>query len=541
MLEQTWSERLQDYVKPVFGYALNRTGNRQTAEDLTQEIFLQLLKTLASGTSVNHLEAYVWTVARYTWINWLKHKGKHSIVSNGLPEFLADGTAEPLDQLVYHEAFDQLRREIAYLSELQRRILVMHYYDGLKQREIAAALNLPVGTVKWHLHEARRELKKGMNLMRVKGELSFNPISFAGMGHTGQPGPDGETGKFLRSAISQNIVYAAYHKPVTVHELADELGTPPPFIEDEVRYLAEYDFLTEVSPGKFQTNMILWNTTREQLEETYSLYKECAAEVADLHFQALMDVRRSVEETGIYYPDKDYNFLLWTLLPKNIGEQGAAAKAFELKQEEIPLRKDGGRYIATATIAPQDWSREELPFDLRHYEICGPMVRNGGGELALWQLDTYWSNRPGWKHLHFQDAELCHAFWKGDLRDETASNEQLSLLLAKQYVLKQDKGYSFNAVWIDHPDIIARLRKVIPDLSKEYRPIVSRIHEKMYEITMRNKPKHIAPQVDYMSKINAFDGQLIPYILTHLIDRNLLQPPKPHQSKTITTLVGLIH
>lgn len=394
MLGQSWKEHLQNYVKPVFGYALNRTGNRQAAEDLSQEIFLQLMKSLASGTLIHNMDSYVWTVARYTWIQWLNQKGVKSVDTNGIPEQLRDSSLEPVDQLIHEEAFLRLRREIAYLSHLQRRILVMYYYDGLKQREIAAALNLPVGTIKWHLHEAKRELKKGMNGMRTKGELSFNPISFAGMGHTGQPGPDGETGRFLRSSISQNIIYAAYHKPLAVHELADELGTPPPFIEDEVRYLTEYDFLTEVSPGKFQTNMILWNTTREQLVETYSLYKECAAAIADLHYQALMDVRCSVEETGIYYPDKDYNFLLWTLLPKNIGEQGDAAKAFELKQEWIPLRKDGGRYIATATIAPQDWSREDLPFDLRHYEICGPMVRNQGGRLSLWQMDTFWSDRP---------------------------------------------------------------------------------------------------------------------------------------------------
>ena len=65
------------------------------------------------------------------------------------------------EQLISDETTAKLYREIAYLSSLQRRIVTAYYFEHRKQAEIAEQLKIPVGTVKWHLFEAKRELKKG--------------------------------------------------------------------------------------------------------------------------------------------------------------------------------------------------------------------------------------------------------------------------------------------------------------------------------------------------------------------------------------------
>jgi DNA-directed RNA polymerase specialized sigma24 family protein len=87
---EEWSYRLQEFVQPVFGFALNRTGNRQEAEDLAQEIMLQCEKSLAGGAVVQNLESYVWSIARYSWMKSLNGRARASVELNGMPEWADD-------------------------------------------------------------------------------------------------------------------------------------------------------------------------------------------------------------------------------------------------------------------------------------------------------------------------------------------------------------------------------------------------------------------------------------------------------------------
>jgi len=533
-------EAIRAYVKPVFGFALNRLGHREEAEDLAQEILLQLLKSAAAGADVRNTDAYVWTVARYTWVHWLK---KHAnapkpVEINGMSELLEDPRSGPLDQLMETEGYRLLRREIGFLSDVHRRVVVLHYYEGLKVNEIASVMKLPVNTVKWHLTDARKELRRGMRNMRAEGNLSLNPVRFEGTGHTGTPGILGETNDFLGRPLAQNIVYAAYGKARTVADIARELGMPPALLEAEVRYLADYGFLSETAPGKYRSNTIVWDETEEQSEESHRLYRECAAEVSDVHFEALMDARKRIEESGVEYPDGDYNFLLWTLLPKNAAEQSWLAPPAGAGFEAVaPMRKDGGHYIAYAKLIRD--ARPELSFDPRQYEICGAMNRyREGSPLYLWQINTHWSDRKDWRFLTFKDVELCHAFRVGYLPDIDSNREAYSFLLEKGYIRHAERGYAFNAVWLDSPKTLGRLNEAMPDLRWLYAPAIERLHERLLKLTMRNQPKHLEPQIAHMVRGNVSGGTLNAYLLKHLLDKGKLKVPLLHQRKTITTWMG---
>lgn len=101
------AEAIRSYVKPIFGFALNRVKHRAEAEDLAQEIMLQLLKSFSGLRDIRSLDAYVWTVARYTWVNWLK-KREHApqvIEINGMSELSAAPSREPLDPVAGNRSF----------------------------------------------------------------------------------------------------------------------------------------------------------------------------------------------------------------------------------------------------------------------------------------------------------------------------------------------------------------------------------------------------------------------------------------------------
>lgn len=532
------TELLKQYAKPVFGFSLNRVRNRTEAEDLAQDIMLQLLKSLSARdiADIRHMDAYVWTVAKYTWVHWVRKR------SGVQPAVEINGMTEPLEQLLNSEAYRMLRREIAYLSDMQRRIVVMHYYDGMKQQAIADCLRIPVGTVKWHLHDARNEIRKGMNRMQPNGTLSIQPIELTNTGHSGSPGKLGETWNFLRRSLTQNIAYALYHKPLTIGELAVELGTPAHFIEDEVSYLVEYGFLKEAGSNKYSTEFIIWNFTKEQIQRKHALYQESAAQLADLHFEAIMDVKADIEQTSLYYPDRDFNFLLWTLLPLNLEEQTRRiGKLGPDREAVVPIRKDGGQYIAFSQLKGEPIA--DLGFDPKRYYHNGAMTRRSGdSSLYLWQMDTFWSDRnaEGWRNLTYKDAQLCHVFQQGTLPDDGAHKEDYAYLLAKQYIVKTPQGYKFNAIWVDRPETAKQISAAIPDLSKIFAPVVTKLYEQMLQLAMIGQPKHLEPQIAYMTKMNTANGAIIPYILNHLVDNGKLREPLPEQRKTVTTWMGLI-
>ena len=162
MKKQDVETIVADYLKPVFGFALKRCKNRQDAEDLSQEIMVRVFGSLLKREDIDDPGRYIWTVAHHALSNYYRDGNKRSF---GLsPEEITEGVTDGPDissGMILREETERLQHEIAYLSSLQRRIVVAYYYEKKKQAQIAAELNLPLGTVKWHLFEAKKNLKRG--------------------------------------------------------------------------------------------------------------------------------------------------------------------------------------------------------------------------------------------------------------------------------------------------------------------------------------------------------------------------------------------
>lgn len=154
--EQTVTE----YLKKLYSFALKKTVNLQDAEDLTQEIAMKLYKALLVKDIVN-VNAYVWRVAQNTLVNYYRGKSR-SIIGICIDEFAEalPGSEDIADRYEKSEIIRRLQSEIAFLSKTQRKIVILYYFENKKLTEIAKLLDIPVGTVKWHLFEAKKEIKK---------------------------------------------------------------------------------------------------------------------------------------------------------------------------------------------------------------------------------------------------------------------------------------------------------------------------------------------------------------------------------------------
>ena len=130
---------ISQYFKPIFGFALKRCRNVQDAEDLSQDIAIKVYRALLIKDDIRNVDKFVWTVAHNALSNYYRDTAENTI---GIPlEEIAESLAEPncRQRDEDDEATARLQKEIAYLSEMQRKIVIAYYFENRKQayREMA--------------------------------------------------------------------------------------------------------------------------------------------------------------------------------------------------------------------------------------------------------------------------------------------------------------------------------------------------------------------------------------------------------------------
>jgi len=342
-----------EYMKPIYGFALKRCANTQDTEDLTQDICLKLFRSLLVHDDIEETSKFAWTVAHNTLSNYYRKKQITGIgvCIDDLAEILPSNN-DVSENIINLETENKLHCEISYLSKMQRKIVVLYYYENMKQDEITRLLNIPIGTLKWHLFEAKTELKKGMETMRNLNELKFNPIRFELCGTNGSIGTKGGNSNFFRSILSQNIAYCTWKDAKTINEIAEALGVSPVYVESEVEYLYEYCFLIKKS-NKYLANILLDETTTELNKLQSEIYDKVAKLFANDLYEELMQ-NRILDNEMLYYPDNDKNFALWSLIPYIAALSGEKLIDNTISFEEAMTRRpDGGQNIAHALLTPR--------------------------------------------------------------------------------------------------------------------------------------------------------------------------------------------
>ena len=145
----------------VFSAALHFFRNRTSAEDIAQDVFLDLYRSLRTIESGEHLRAWL---RRNTLNRCIDRSRKKSFQS----EFPADDFLEKGREDIHRDvlALDRLQQQVARLPEDQRAIVILRYQEELLPGEIAEVLDLPVNTVKSRLHRALASLRNRMELKK---------------------------------------------------------------------------------------------------------------------------------------------------------------------------------------------------------------------------------------------------------------------------------------------------------------------------------------------------------------------------------------
>ncbi|MBD2777120.1 sigma-70 family RNA polymerase sigma factor [Iningainema tapete] len=148
------------YARLVYSLAYRILGSTEEAEDVTQDVFLTFWQKDAYQSSKGTLKTFLTTMTRSRSIDKLRAQGTRNRFLQKWQHLSNQETSPLLDDIAQTEQSQILRQALADLSEGEREILEIAYYEGLSQSEIAKRLNLPLGTVKTRSRQGLIKLRQ---------------------------------------------------------------------------------------------------------------------------------------------------------------------------------------------------------------------------------------------------------------------------------------------------------------------------------------------------------------------------------------------
>ncbi len=139
----------------VFAYALSKTANKADSEDIMHDTFVRIYKYAKRYVSEGKPMAWIITIAKSITYRHTELKSRHSELNEAIADEI--DTSRDIDNAIKSE---YVRYLLSTLNESEREIVVLHAVSGLKHREIAAVLNMPLATVLSKYNRAIKKLKE---------------------------------------------------------------------------------------------------------------------------------------------------------------------------------------------------------------------------------------------------------------------------------------------------------------------------------------------------------------------------------------------
>lgn len=165
---------MERYRRPLHGYLCRMLASPDDADDLFQEVFLRVLRHAQRFERGRRVRPWVYSIATNLVKNSYRARSYRQAASldqsrdlddDGAPlaAALAGREGLPAEALLREETRERVRDAVAALPEKGRAALVLYYFQGLPYDEVAASLDVPLGTVKSRIHNALVRLEQALS------------------------------------------------------------------------------------------------------------------------------------------------------------------------------------------------------------------------------------------------------------------------------------------------------------------------------------------------------------------------------------------
>jgi len=154
---------VDEYKAPLFAFIIRMVNNRELAEDLFQETWIKVIRSVKRFRGDSKLSTWLFQVALNHCRDEMRKKRYVHVPLEEIEE-LAGGSAPDPDRL--HLA-KEVRKIVAGLPDKMREVVVLKYYHDLMDEEIAEVTGIPAGTVKSRLHRASEIIRKKWTMVNA--------------------------------------------------------------------------------------------------------------------------------------------------------------------------------------------------------------------------------------------------------------------------------------------------------------------------------------------------------------------------------------
>ena len=176
--ETAFRELVRRYERPVFSLIFRMVRNRETAEDLSQDTFIKVLNHIDRYSPEFKFSSWLFKIANNVAIDHLRKRQLDVISMDGAAHAATNTEVEAtsfdvavhqesaLEEMESKELGTAIERAIVALRPEYRSCIMLRHVEGRSYEEIAATLDLPLGTVKTYIHRARHELRRALEGLR---------------------------------------------------------------------------------------------------------------------------------------------------------------------------------------------------------------------------------------------------------------------------------------------------------------------------------------------------------------------------------------
>jgi len=156
-----FAELVKRYTRAVYNVTYRFTNNAADAENLTQETFLRAWSALPRLTLDKPLKPYFLKIAVNLCRDWAaRHRIEMTPLDADDETILADDAHDPFRALSDQELRERVRAKLDLLPPLHRTVIALRYNEEMAYEEMAAALDMPLNTVRTHLRRAKARLRE---------------------------------------------------------------------------------------------------------------------------------------------------------------------------------------------------------------------------------------------------------------------------------------------------------------------------------------------------------------------------------------------
>ncbi len=157
------------HEQTVFAIVFRRLRNRSEALEVTQDVFLQVLRKLPQLREPERFPGWIRRIAVRLAINRAVRRPREINSEENTLGALRTSPDNPLQQMLQNENANEVWSGLDRLRDLDRRTLVAFYFNGQSLQEMSAEFSSPIGTIKRRLHTARNRLRDQLSKLEPVG------------------------------------------------------------------------------------------------------------------------------------------------------------------------------------------------------------------------------------------------------------------------------------------------------------------------------------------------------------------------------------